>query len=57
MLNEINKKRLAITAFSILMATSIAACNTVEGFGKDVEKTGEKIEDSSDKDRTDHNNH
>jgi len=27
----------------------LTACETMEGFGRDVEKTGEKIEDSADR--------
>ena len=37
---------------SLLVATSLfslAACNTVAGAGKDVERTGEKIQDASKK--------
>ena len=34
----------------ILAATYVlAACNTVEGFGKDVQKVGEKVEESAKK--------
>jgi len=28
----------------VAYATLLAACNTVEGFGRDVEKVGDKIE-------------
>lgn len=27
-----------------IVALSLGACNTIEGFGKDVEKAGEKIQ-------------
>ncbi len=30
-------------------AYALAGCNTVEGFGKDVQKVGEKMEDSASK--------
>lgn len=37
------KKLIAI--FCVLaMGTSLTACNTVKGFGKDVERGGEKIQ-------------
>ena len=29
----------------VIVGLSLGACNTVEGFGKDVEKAGEKIQD------------
>jgi predicted small secreted protein len=32
-------------------AGSMAACNTVEGFGKDTQKAGEKIEDAADRNK------
>ena len=31
------------------IALGATACNTVKGFGKDIQKTGEKIEDASGK--------
>lgn len=36
---------LAIAAFSI---AALSACNTVDGAGKDIENTGEAIQDSTD---------
>jgi len=30
-----------------LLLTTLAACNTIEGLGKDVESAGEKIQDTS----------
>lgn len=35
----------------LMLACSIAlvGCNTMSGFGKDVEKTGDKIEDAANK--------
>ena len=43
-------KRIAIaTLLAILTLGLLTACNTVKGFGKDVQKTGEKIEDASGK--------
>ena len=35
----------------IAAALAIAACNTVEGFGKDVKKGGEAIEKAADKNK------
>ncbi len=32
----------------VLMGASVSACNTTEGFGKDVKATGEAIEDTAD---------
>ena len=37
---------------AILFASAclvLAGCNTVSGFGKDVQKAGEKVEDSAEK--------
>lgn len=39
------KHKLAILA-GLLMVFGVTACNTVEGFGRDVEETGEEIEDA-----------
>jgi predicted small secreted protein len=36
---------LAITGFS---AVALSACNTVDGAGKDIESTGEAIQDGAD---------
>jgi predicted small secreted protein len=33
----------------LAMLVLLAGCNTFEGFGKDVQKAGEKIEDASKK--------
>ncbi|PIR33890.1 MAG: entericidin EcnAB [Alphaproteobacteria bacterium CG11_big_fil_rev_8_21_14_0_20_44_7] len=33
--------------FAILAFTSLSACNTVKGVGRDVEKLGENIQDTS----------
>lgn len=40
----------AALLFSILGVTAVAltACNTTEGFGRDVEATGDAIEDAAD---------
>jgi predicted small secreted protein len=34
---------------AIIVAFSLAGCNTMQGIGKDVQKAGEKIEDASKK--------
>lgn len=40
--------KLSITAFlALLLALLLAGCNTVEGFGKDVEKVGGEIEEAA----------
>ena len=33
---------------ALSLSMSIAGCETTEGFGRDVEKAGEKIEDAAD---------
>lgn len=43
-------KRIAIASLlAILTLGLLTACNTVNGFGKDVQKVGEKMEDASSK--------
>ena len=43
-------KRLVLLAFAALMATAVlGGCNTMEGFGKDLKKVGDKIEESANK--------
>ncbi|MFD0858359.1 entericidin A/B family lipoprotein [Roseovarius aquimarinus] len=34
-------------AFTLAALVALAACNTVEGFGQDVENTGEAIEEEA----------
>jgi predicted small secreted protein len=36
----------------ITLATALAACNTIEGVGKDVKATGQAIEKAADKNKT-----
>ena len=38
---------LASLVLAALVAAGLAACNTVEGAGKDLQKAGQKIEDSA----------
>lgn len=41
-----------ISVLSILMFTlSLSACNTMKGFGRDVERGGEKVQGAADKNR------
>lgn len=42
------KHLITILAASLLSLTSLTACNTIEGVGKDLQKAGEKIEDAAD---------
>ena len=35
----------------LLLALALTGCNTIEGFGKDVKKSGEAIEKAADKAR------
>ncbi len=40
-------KRNVATVIAVCCALWLGACNTMEGLGKDVKKTGEKIEDAA----------
>ncbi len=40
-------KRACIVA-ALLIVASLSACNTVKGAGQDIQKSGEKIENSAD---------
>ena len=42
-------KRTIIAALLGLAAVAVYGCNTAQGFGKDVERTGDKIEDATKK--------
>ena len=44
---SIDKKGLGFAGLVLAATLSLAACNTVEGVGKDVESTGEAIEESA----------
>ncbi len=37
----------AVLAVMLMSMAALSACNTVEGFGEDVEATGENIEDTA----------
>jgi len=43
------RTRLALAA--LLAALALTACNTVEGFGKDVSKAGDQLEEAADEAR------
>jgi predicted small secreted protein len=43
------KKLATLTALALLPL--LAACNTMEGAGKDIQKGGEKLEESAEKNR------
>ncbi len=40
-------KQWLIAVVSLLMTGLVAGCHTMEGFGKDVERGGEKIQESA----------
>jgi predicted small secreted protein len=40
-------KRKWLTALMLVMLGSIYGCNTMEGAGKDIERGGEKVQDSA----------
>lgn len=40
-------KAFLTTLFALTALVGISACNTIEGFGKDVEKGGDKIEQTA----------
>lgn len=43
-------KQLVIAMFATLMTLgALTGCNTVGGFGEDVQKAGDKIEDAADR--------
>lgn len=39
--------KVAFAAFAFLLAASAAACNTVEGVGKDAQAAGAAVEDAA----------
>lgn len=43
-------RHMIVRSFAIVAACfALAACNTMEGFGKDVQKTGKKIEKAAER--------
>ena len=43
------KRVVALMLLSLFSIAVLSGCNTVKGFGKDVQKVGEKVEESSGK--------
>ena len=43
------KRLMALLLLALFSAGTLSACNTVKGAGKDVQKVGEKVEESSGK--------
>ncbi|HEV7271772.1 entericidin A/B family lipoprotein [Pseudoxanthomonas sp.] len=41
------KRVAALLMLSLFSIAVLSGCNTVKGFGQDVQKVGEKVEDSS----------
>ena len=41
-------KRIVFAWIMLMLLGATAACNTVHGFGQDVERAGEKTQDASD---------
>ena len=43
------KRLMALMLLALFSVGTLSACNTVKGAGKDVQKVGEKVEESSGK--------
>jgi entericidin A len=43
------KRTAALILLALLSTSVLAACNTTKGFGKDLQKVGEKMEGAADK--------
>lgn len=43
------KRYVALLLIAMFSFVALTGCNTVNGFGKDVQKVGEKVEDASSK--------
>lgn len=41
-------KRVIFATVMLMLLGATAACNTIHGFGRDVERAGEKTQDASD---------
>lgn len=44
-----NFKKIVLAAVAAAAVAGLAACNTVEGFGEDLEKGGEKLQEKADR--------
>jgi predicted small secreted protein len=42
-----NVVKLVLATAAVAGVVALSACNTVEGFGKDVERGGEKLQDAA----------
>ncbi|MBB5018807.1 putative small secreted protein [Chitinivorax tropicus] len=42
-------KPILVMILAVALSAALGACNTVHGFGKDVEKVGEKISNAANK--------
>jgi predicted small secreted protein len=51
MKRSVLKRTVYLLVLAMFSMNMLAACNTMAGAGKDVQKAGEKIEDSADKDK------
>jgi entericidin A len=46
---SVMKRTVALMLMALFSIAALSGCNTVNGFGKDVQKVGEKVEDASSK--------
>jgi predicted small secreted protein len=46
-MTKLSKRIIVLLFVTALLAIAGIGCNTAHGFGKDMEKTGEKIQDST----------
>jgi predicted small secreted protein len=44
---EINMRRIIFAIFMLVLLGTTAACNTVQGLGRDVERVGEETQDAA----------
>jgi entericidin B len=42
-------KKLLVVVSALMLSISLSACNTVRGFGQDVERGGEKVQSTSER--------
>ena len=43
------KRSILLLLIALLATTSLTACNTVKGFGQDLQKVGENMEEKADR--------
>jgi predicted small secreted protein len=46
-MTKLHRPTLIVLGLVLITALVVAGCNTARGFGKDVEKTGEKIQEKA----------